>query len=59
MIQSAASRISRGEWRSLFTLRKRISPMIEEMGASAGGPMSGGICAETSCSFSLTICRAT
>ena len=59
MIQSAASRTSSGPWTSLLTLRNRISPMIDEMGASAGGPRSGGIWAATSCSFSLTIWRAT
>ncbi len=33
--------------------------MIDEIGASVGGLMSGGSCAETICSFSLTIWRAT
>ena len=37
---------------------KRISPMIDEIGARNGGSTLGGSDAETSDSFSVTVCRA-
>ena len=57
-VQSAASRTSIGVWRSLRTAMNRISPMIDEIGASVEAAMSGGSWAATSCSFSFTIWRA-
>jgi hypothetical protein len=50
--------MSSGEWEALETAMKRISPMTDEIGASDGGPMSGGSCETISCSFSFTIWRS-
>jgi hypothetical protein len=56
--QSAVVFSSMGSCLSDVSAMKRISPMIEEMGASVGRSAPGGSDEAASWSFSATICRA-
>ena len=55
---SATVRIVSGSTVSDESAKNRISPMIDEMGASTGGSTCGGRVPETSASFSATSWRA-
>ena len=55
---SAAVRSSMGECSSELSEMKRISPMIEDTGASTGRSTSGGNSLAATFTFSLTIWRA-
>ena len=55
---SATVRIVSGSTLSDDRAKNRISPMIDEMGASTGRSICGGSVPATSASFSATSCRA-
>ena len=55
---SATVRIVSGSTVSDESAKKRISPMMDEIGASTGLSTCGGSVPDTSASFSATSCRA-